>query len=420
MKKYLFAALIALAPFPASAQFFGDLNCYTNPERCVPVTTLKPDAAATTGQVLTVQSDGSVAAEDAAAGGGGGAGDIEGVTAGIALSGGGTTGTVTLNVDIHSGVGAVTNLQGGDDFLISDESNADGTRRVTYSHISSHVRDDITGADIPTNSITEDKMADDSIGHNELTLNSVRGPEVQALAISAGKLSNALQARICPDPTSGTSGQVCATNGTALVYLDQTGGGGGGTPATSEQRIESVSFADAANITSTASTLTLAATTPVAVEFGDGAAEMLTGTGGETTFTIAESGVYLIRFEAVYPADGDRTTPFVEIQDNSDDSVIGRSTTAYLRNSGSPEDGLTIVLTGIVTVPTDALVVKAVLANAYNQNSMDADGGKLSLVRINSGLRGGWPTATMGLTVRPDQRDRLAPTGLARRSASTR
>ena len=33
-------------------------------------------------------------------------------------------------------------------------------------------------------------------------------------------------------------------------------------------------------------------------------------------------------------------------------------------------------------------MVKAVLANAYNQNSMDADGGKLSLVRINSGLRG--------------------------------
>ena len=175
----------------------------------------------------------------------------------------------------------------------------------------------------------------------------------------------------------------------ALTAIDgfTLGGGGGGT-ATSEQRVESVTFADVDNITSTATTLTLAATTPVAVEFGDGTAEMLTGTGGETTFTIADSGVYLITFEAIYPADGDRTTPFVEIQDDSDDSVIGRSTTAYLRNSGSPEDGLTIVLAGIVTVPTDALVVKAVLGNAYNQNSMDADGGKLSLVRINSGLRG--------------------------------
>ena len=33
-------------------------------------------------------------------------------------------------------------------------------------------------------------------------------------------------------------------------------------------------------------------------------------------------------------------------------------------------------------------MVKAVLGNAYNQNSMDADGGKLSLVRIGTGLRG--------------------------------
>ena len=130
------------------------------------------------------------------------------------------------------------------------------------------------------------------------------------------------------------------------------------------------------------------ATTPVAVLFGDGTAEMLTGTGGETTFTIAESGVYLFEFGAMYPADGDRNTPFIEIQLDSDDSVIGRSTNTYIRNSGSPEDGLIIVIDGIVTVASDSLVVKAVLGNAYNQNSMDADGGVLSLVRIGTGLRG--------------------------------
>ena len=115
---------------------------------------------------------------------------------------------------------------------------------------------------------------------------------------------------------------------------------------------------------------------------------MLSGTGGETTFTIAEAGVYLFEFDAVYPADGDRSTPFIEIQDNSDDSVIGRSTNAYIRNTGTLDDSLIIAIDGVVTVPTANLAVKAVLGNAYNQNNLDATGGKLSLVRIGTGLTG--------------------------------
>ena len=193
------------------------------------------------------------------------------------------------------------------------------------------------------------------------------------------------------------------------------GGGGGGGAGTSEQRVESVSFADVDDITSTPETLTLIATTPVAVEFGDGAAEMLTGTGGETTFTIADAGVYLFEFDAIYPADGDRTTPFVEIQQDSDDTVIGRSTNAYLRDTGSPEDGLIVVLDGIVSVPTDAIAVKAVLGNVYNQNSLDADGGKLKLVRINSGLRG----ATGSAGAAPQER-RAQPALTVRAPATSR
>ena len=183
--------------------------------------------------------------------------------------------------------------------------------------------------------------------------------------------------------TAATDVQAFAAEVDALTL-----GGGGGVTGTGEQRIESVTFANITNITATATTLTLATTTPIAVEFGDGAATMLSGTGGATTFTIADAGVYLFVFAAVYPADGDRATPFIEIQDNSDDSVIGRSTNTYLRNTGSPDDSLIIAIDGVVTVPTANLEVKAVLGNAYNQNNLDASGGTLSLVRIGTGLTG--------------------------------
>ena len=104
------------------------------------------------------------------------------------------------------------------------------------------------------------------------------------------------------------------------------------------------------------------------------------------TFTIADAGVYLFEFAATYPADGDRSTPFVEIQQDSDDAVIGRSTSVYVRNTGNLDDTVVVVAVGVVTVPSADLVVKAVLGNAYNTNNLDADGGKLSLVRIGTGL----------------------------------
>ena len=60
-------------------------------------------------------------------------GDIEGVTAGAGLSGGGTSGTVSLAVDINgqSSVTAAT----GDEILIADASDSNNIRKVTVQSI---------------------------------------------------------------------------------------------------------------------------------------------------------------------------------------------------------------------------------------------------------------------------------------------
>ena len=61
-------------------------------------------------------------------------------------------------------------------------------------------------------------IADDSVGTDELV--------------------DPVVARLCPNPTSGTDGQVCATDGTTYQLVDQTGSGGGLTAVTSDSTLK--------------------------------------------------------------------------------------------------------------------------------------------------------------------------------------
>ena len=314
-------------------------------------------------------------------GSGGGGGSADGRVSDFIVDATGGT-TITFTVEQTEGIGNLGDTVTLDDSNIPDlpaskiTSGEFGMNRLATNSVhaaqlaanSVHASEIAAGAvgssEIEAGAVTEANMADNSVGHEQLTSNSVRVDEIQANAVGHSEMQDAAVGivelrddaaeRLCPDPGTGTSGQVCARNaaGDAYELVTQTGGGGGGGTddqiaaevavsataftgnlsatdtnvqtalqtidgftlggggggaGTSEQRVESVTFADVDNITSTATTLTLAATTPIAVEFGDGAAEILTGTAGETTFTIAECRrLYLFEFEAIYPADGDR------------------------------------------------------------------------------------------------------------------
>ena len=79
------------------------------------------------------------------------AGDITGVTAGTAISGGGTSGTVTVNVDVN-GASAVTAVA-GDYVLIADTSDSNNTKKALISDITSLVSVNGTSDNIISNQV---------------------------------------------------------------------------------------------------------------------------------------------------------------------------------------------------------------------------------------------------------------------------
>ena len=61
-------------------------------------------------------------------------GDISGVTAGIGLSGGGTTGTVSLALDV-SELSALGGTAESGDYLVIQDSTDDSTKKVLVSNL---------------------------------------------------------------------------------------------------------------------------------------------------------------------------------------------------------------------------------------------------------------------------------------------
>ena len=136
----------------------------------------------------------------------------------------------------------------------------------------------------------------------------------------------------------------------------------------------------------TSRTLSLDGTTPVAVNYGQGSAEYISGTANASTFTVLKAGIYMISVSAsIDIGTTDRAQPYFQIQKNSDSSSIGETPSKYMRYAQN--NNIQYYETGFLIVDSDNTVCKLVALhdrianNIHPTYTVDA-GTILSLTRF--------------------------------------
>lgn len=188
-------------------------------------------------------------------------GTITGVTAGRGLTGGGSTGIVTLDVGAGAGIAV----------------DASGVSVATGG---------ITTGMLADGAVTGPKLADGAVGTAELASGAVTGHKLAAGAVGTAELASGAVTKAKLSAAGGVAGQVLGTNGDALVWQ---------TPSAASGDITGVTAGSGLTGGGTSGDVTLALKVPIWLTSG-GTSEVIhgesTGTGfGVTGYTKGGRGV---------------------------------------------------------------------------------------------------------------------------------
>ena len=134
-------------------------------------------------------------------------------------------------------------------------------------------------------------------------------------------------------------------------------------------RAESIVLQGSGSITSPAYSAALLAgtTSPVAVEFGTGDAEILSVNAGESTVTILKAGVYHLEWIALVDVTNERPVPRIEIYNSADtigtDMPLAKISGPYIRGN---QNNASITADGIVIIPNDNTTIKFANSSAID------------------------------------------------------
>ena len=171
------------------------------------------------------------------------------------------------------------------------------------------------------------------------------------------------------------------THANFQVIAAETGGGGGG-GGEAFQRVDSLVFTAVGSTTTQSVQQTLAATGFLVEDYESGGDSPVTAVASETTFMMA-AGVYLLEWEATITNSGQRAAPTLDVQDDSDDSVIGSVEFHYIRYANT---SVRYTFQGLLVVAADDTVCKAIVYNKTEDEAFTvAAGHKLRIVSLAGG-----------------------------------
>ena len=211
-------------------------------------------------------------------------GDISAVTAGTGLSGGGSSGAVSLAVDLNEL--SDTAIAVASDSLVFIDADADGSKKESVADFVSGIAGSglsassgqlsvstitsvgtissgtwqgtaIAQAYIATDAINGDKIADDAIDSEHYTDGSIDTDHIADNQVTLAKMAGLARGKIIygdasGDPAAlavGSANQVLTTDGTDIAWADASGGGStdlnGLTAAVVDVAADSIGFIDA-------------------------------------------------------------------------------------------------------------------------------------------------------------------------------